>query len=268
MYFGLKLSSARSAAIFVQLPPHPHIDHSQLYWASCLPSTFRTLLSPPTVTPRALWSCANLPFANLPSIPPEAHHHRLPLGHGVTQRYKPLMGALLLGWIHEDNLKAQWSSGPLVKSRVRGASGPSASYNQHLAAIVLDTPKNAHQNKLEITQDAVSASISVSFWQDPHWDWVEGWRRSRGENINEEMTLWWRRRWSLKADRDWQLISHERSKTDYVTKFQQLRKKVVRIQACIFILSWTSYCCSEISSQNLLTGMHHTAYVAWQPHLI
>lgn len=131
--------------IFLQLPPHPLTDHSQLYWASCLPSTFRTLRSPTTVTPRALWSCANLPFAKLPSIPPEAHH-LLPLGHGVMQRYKPLTGVLLLGWIHEDSLEAQWSSSPLVKSQVRDACGPPVSYNQHhhLATVVLNTHQKTH----------------------------------------------------------------------------------------------------------------------------
>lgn len=146
MNFEQEPSSTQPAASVdvLQVPAHPHSDQSQLYWASCLPSTFRTRLSPPTVTPRALWSCAKLPFAKLPGIPPEAHHHRVPLGHGVMQRYKPLTGVLLLGWIHEDSLEAQRSSGPLIKSQVRVESGPSVSYNQYLAAMVLDT--HTHTN--------------------------------------------------------------------------------------------------------------------------
>lgn len=197
-----------------QLLPHPHIDLSQLYWASCLAPTFRTLPSPPTITSRALWSCANLLFTKLPRMPPEAHHHRLPRGHEVMQRYKPLLGVLLLGRIHEDSSEAQWRSGPLVKYQVRGASTPSVSYNH--------THQDKTKTKTMQQHVCVSASVSASFWQDPHWDWVEGWRRGRGENINEEMTFWWRKRWSQKADRDWQLpIAHERPKTDYLTAFQQ-----------------------------------------------
>ena len=83
---------------------------------------------PPTVTPRALWSCANLPFAKLPSILPEAHHHCLPLSHGVMHTNKPMTGVLLLEW--RDNLEAQWSTGPLETSQVRDATGPPTSHNQ------------------------------------------------------------------------------------------------------------------------------------------
>lgn len=120
-----------------KLPPHPCFDHSQLFWASCLPLTFSTFLSIPWVTLWALWSCAKLPFAKLPSILPEAHHHRLPLGDGMMRRHKPLTGVLLLGWIHEDSLEAQWSWGPLARSSARDASEPSASYNRYHAAMDL-----------------------------------------------------------------------------------------------------------------------------------
>lgn len=76
----------------------------------------------------------HVPTCHLPSILPEAHHYHVPLGHGVMQRHKPLTGVLLLEWIHEDSLEAQWSSGPLGRSQARDASGPSVSYNQHLSS--------------------------------------------------------------------------------------------------------------------------------------
>ncbi|KAK5849994.1 hypothetical protein PBY51_014283 [Eleginops maclovinus] len=79
-----------------QCTVQPDIDHSQLYWASCLPSTFRTLLSPyshsrSTLIMRQPDICqAAKHTAGGPPSPPA-------LGQCVMQRYKPLTGVLLPG---------------------------------------------------------------------------------------------------------------------------------------------------------------------------
>lgn len=163
----------------------------------CLPPTFETFLSPSAVASRALWSCAKLPLAKLPSMPLEARYYHLPLGHTAMQRCEPLMGVLFLRRIY-DSLEAQRSSGPLMKPGVMGASGPSVSYNQHIALPSLSLtntekciPKRTRkQDTVKHTQPQTQAS--ESFWWDPYWDRVEGWRRGRGQIINEIKT--WQRR--------------------------------------------------------------------------
>lgn len=199
--------------------------------------TFKTLLSPPNShSHNALIMCQ------------PANHHHLPLGHGVMQRYKPLLGVLLLGWI-------QWSTSPFVKFQVRDA----CHCMKHIMTALLSWSVT-HYKKLignntgscstDCTYVLVSASISVSFWQDNRWDSVEGWRRGKGENINDELTLWWGRL-SCTADRDRQLlISHRRCKTDDVTN-REGRNFLVSIVRCILLFG--ASCFSAILSKTLLT---------------